>query len=354
MKSSLQALALICAATVLAPLNAQVRSTPLKITDVVLNQSFQIQGQNMALAPDSRSVITTLCDASKINVAANDAGRMAIIDAAYRSMGCDLWQYGIGGGKTEQLTKGQGNNWSPSWSRDGSKVAYVSDRTGKPQLWVRDMTTGQSRQVGGVRLRQWLGYEVPMWLADEVSVVVKLRPGTAVDSGDPSAGLLFGAQKEKVFPGSSVVVFRSPAPVPKAAATEDLALSTDNTLVDLAVINTQTGAVKKLIENAPIRSHRLSADGRQLAFLETSKKSPGMFNVYELSVLDLASGKRRLVDAHVSQGFLGAYSFSPDGSKLAYVSTDAAARKAARQKQSALSNDDGGVCRHVRELATVG
>lgn len=343
MKSSLQALVLICAVTALAPLHAQVRSTPLKITDVVLNQSFQIQGQNMALAPDSRSVITTLCDSSKINVAANDAGRMAIIDAAYRSMGCDLWQYGIAGTSTEQLTKGQGNNWSPSWSRDGSRVAYVSDRTGKPQLWVRDMSTGESRQIGDVRLRQWLGYEVPMWLADDVSVLVKLRPETAVDSADPSATLLIGAQKEKVFPGSSVVVFRSPAPAPKPAAKEEASLNTDNALVDLAIINTQTGAVRKLVENASIRSHRLSADGRQLAFLERSKKSPGMFNVYELSVLDLASGKRRLVDAHVSQGFPGAYSFSPDGRKLAYVSTDDAARKAARQKRSVSSNDyDGG------------
>lgn len=343
MNNLLKALALSWALAAFVPLHAHAQSTPLKVTDVVLNQSFQIQGQNMALAPDSRSVITTLCDSRRINVAANDGGRMAIADAAYRSMGCDLWQYDIGESRSEQLTKGQGNNWSPSWSRDGSRLAYVSDRTGKPQLWIRDMKTGESHQIGDVRLRQWLGYEVPVWLADDVSVLVKLRPETATDSDDPSAGLLVGAHKEKAFPGSSVVVFRSPAPAPDVVTKENLAPSTDRTLVHLAVINTQTGAVKKLIENAPIRSHRLSADGTQLAFLETNKQSSGSSNLFQLWVIDLSNRQKQLVSAHVSQGYSGAYSFAPDGGKLAYVSTDDAARKLARQRQGASSNgEDGG------------
>jgi len=44
----------------------------------------------------------------------------------------------------EQLTKEEGLNVSPSWSPDGAKLAFVSDRGGKPQIYVLDM---KSRQV---------------------------------------------------------------------------------------------------------------------------------------------------------------------------------------------------------------
>jgi Tol biopolymer transport system component len=39
------------------------------------------------------------------------------------------------GVRATQLTT-EGTNWEPSWSTDGSRIAFVSDRTGAPQVWV--------------------------------------------------------------------------------------------------------------------------------------------------------------------------------------------------------------------------
>lgn len=342
MNSILKSLALVCAMAAIQPsAAAPLQPVPLEITDVVLNHGFQIQGQNIAISPDSQSVVTTLCDSRKIKVGQSDNGRMAVVDGAYRSMGCDLWRYDLKTGTGRQITEGKGSSWSPSWSPDGSRLAFISDRTGKPQLWIMDLASGGSTQASDARLRQWLGFEVPLWLDDGQSVLVRLRPKGAMDAEAAGDVMLYGAQQEEAFPGSSVVVFRSPAKPPSAV--KPRTLSTDTTLVDLAVIDTRTGSVRSLVENASIRSIRLSPDKKRLAILETSKKSPGAVNVYELSVLDFATGKRQLVDAQVSQGFLGAVSFSPDSRKLAYLSADEGARKAARlaKKSSSLDRDGG-------------
>src|SRR3954454_4689995 len=38
----------------------------------------------------------------------------------------------------EQLVEAWGS-WSPTMTRDATRVAYISDRTGKPELWVQDL-----------------------------------------------------------------------------------------------------------------------------------------------------------------------------------------------------------------------
>jgi TolB protein len=35
----------------------------------------------------------------------------------------------------QQLTHGEGKNENPSWAPDGKHLVFMSDRTGKPQIW---------------------------------------------------------------------------------------------------------------------------------------------------------------------------------------------------------------------------
>lgn len=56
----------------------------------------------------------------------------------------NLWIINVDGSEDRALTTGNFNDSSPRWSPDGTRIAYVSDRDGKPQLHVRWMDSAQS------------------------------------------------------------------------------------------------------------------------------------------------------------------------------------------------------------------
>ena len=71
-----------------------------------------------------------------------DAKRIAFV-----ALG-DLYVVPATGGKPENLTRDHAMEADPSWSPDGTRLAYTSDKGGGlPQLWVRDMRSGTARQL---------------------------------------------------------------------------------------------------------------------------------------------------------------------------------------------------------------
>ncbi|HTO73993.1 MAG TPA: hypothetical protein VMJ30_09240, partial [Gemmatimonadales bacterium] len=56
-----------------------------------------------------------------------------------------------------QLTSA-GRNEDATWAPDGRHLAFVSDRSGRRQLWIIDVETGRIRQIstsGAARLPSW-------------------------------------------------------------------------------------------------------------------------------------------------------------------------------------------------------
>ena len=51
-----------------------------------------------------------------------------------------------------QLTS-SGRNEDPTWAPDGRHVAFISDRTGRRQIWIIDTETGRVRQLQHARRR---------------------------------------------------------------------------------------------------------------------------------------------------------------------------------------------------------
>ena len=58
-----------------------------------------------------------------------------------------LWTIPASGGEAVPLTDGRTNVWSPTWSRDGRKVFYVSNRGGSMDLW-QQAVADDGRPVG--------------------------------------------------------------------------------------------------------------------------------------------------------------------------------------------------------------
>ena len=58
-----------------------------------------------------------------------------------------------GGTNQTQITNTSYGEWNPSFSPDGKKIVYVSDESGKPDIWVRDIKgdTGQDLRIILVR-----------------------------------------------------------------------------------------------------------------------------------------------------------------------------------------------------------
>ncbi|MGH9856693.1 MAG: CehA/McbA family metallohydrolase, partial [Acidobacteriota bacterium] len=69
-----------------------------------------------------------------------------------------LWIMTAEGGDPFPLTYGEYDITSPRWSRDGSKIAYISNQTGNTSLWIQDVLGGARKEIK-ITDRQ---YMVPM------------------------------------------------------------------------------------------------------------------------------------------------------------------------------------------------
>ncbi len=49
----------------------------------------------------------------------------------------DVFTVSVAGGPTTQVTNSPNDEWAPTWSRDGLKLAYISDENGNGEVWTR-------------------------------------------------------------------------------------------------------------------------------------------------------------------------------------------------------------------------
>ncbi len=68
--------------------------------------------------------------------------------AVFTALG-DLWLSDVtrAGAKPQQLTNDAFVDFDPAWSHDGKVIAYVSDRSGKTEIWLRDLKANSDRQL---------------------------------------------------------------------------------------------------------------------------------------------------------------------------------------------------------------
>ena len=59
----------------------------------------------------------------------------------------DIYLMPISGGKAKRITKGMAFDSHPKFSPDGKSIAYVSDKSGSNNIWIRDLETNDSTQI---------------------------------------------------------------------------------------------------------------------------------------------------------------------------------------------------------------
>jgi len=76
----------------------------------------------------------------------------------------DIWIIPSSGGNPTQITMHSGNDFAPTVSPDGTIIAFHSDRTGSVDIWTKDISTGELIQVTTHGANDFR----PMWSPDGI------------------------------------------------------------------------------------------------------------------------------------------------------------------------------------------
>jgi dipeptidyl aminopeptidase/acylaminoacyl peptidase len=210
-----------------------------------------------------------------------------------------------------------GNDWDPSWSPDGRSVAFYSDRSGGPRLWLFDVATGACRQLGEVPIKSLVfPFEQPRWSADGRTIYVPGWPATG-----PGSMAVAAVPTEVGGPpradASGVTIFsHPPRGTPADAAPgedfESRCASGVITAASLFAVGVADGAARLLVDQAvesaadkgaarhyPSPYLRVSPSGRWISYVAGACRKQGdrFETAMDLYVVPAAGGAPRLVQA---------------------------------------------------------
>lgn len=258
---------------------------------------------------------------------------------------CSVWVTEVSTGKSIKMASPQGSSWSPSWSPDGKRLAFYSDRSGHANLWVWDRATGVTRQIGQPEIYFSWWRERPLWSKDGKTILTKLVPeGMTIPqvlSLAPFYSRLLNKDKpQEADPNKATVKVYSfhPTDKPKQLTDQpppppDMSPFFDAIyLSDLATVDVNTGKVTRLIKRVRPMWFEYSPDQSQIAYVSVEGVVPKtQQNVFKIKVYSFADGQTvDVATGYMDPNVLGAgVSWSPDGTRIAYCDTGKTAERAA-------------------------
>ncbi len=222
----------------------------------------------------------------------------------------DLWVMRIGNRPT-RLTRDDFLTTDPAWSPDGRYLSYTTDRTGNPDLWIRDLRTGQDCQLTALPYAALAG----SWSPDGTRIAFQDQDGATyvvdVATGEVRRvlGPLFAPGRPTWSPDGNVLAF---------AALKPYSRRYREGTSQILTLDLRTGVVS-YVEPAPHKSISTrgydgpvwSPDGTRMAFV--------MGSVLWVLPVDPA-GRPTGAPRQVTDEVTDAPSWSGDSRQLLYLS----------------------------------
>jgi len=292
-------------------LNAQSPLQPLPVETASTAKSFT--PVEFDLSPDGAWVAYTLTDPRrrKLQGLPSDEWKaFTCTSIPYLLANTDLLISNTKTGQTINISSGQGANWGPSWSPDGKSLAFYSDRSGKAHVWIWERSTGKLRALTTAVVHARSRLEKILWTPDGRQVLTKITGNTQTfDCFD-------GTTRREPYDPAARSVYESESSALK------LPSSMDSFLGDLAILDTHTGSMKRIVKQEKIVAYSLSPNGDRVIYSSPTQPKPDnqLLYTYNLSVVSLSTGQtERVSDFSPGPPSLPT-AWSPDGRTIAYIS----------------------------------
>jgi dipeptidyl aminopeptidase/acylaminoacyl peptidase len=198
----------------------------------------------------------------------------------------EIWVADARGGAPRQLTNAKKSSLSPAWSPDGSRLAFISDRTDKRQVYLIDPQAGEASALTAVED----GVTSFAWSPDGRSI--------AYTATEPKLQRI--KDREKKYGELEVI-------------------DQEARMAHLFLIDVATKATRPLTSGAfVVGAFDWSPDGRSIAFDHRVNSDPANSGTADISIVTVADGTMR--DLVTQAGPDSHPVWSPDGARIAFQS----------------------------------
>jgi dipeptidyl aminopeptidase/acylaminoacyl peptidase len=303
---------------------------PLPVEETLGQHDFLNQTP-ISLSRDGRWVAYTLQDNRRRDLRVSGGSSYSTSGVLLGLLSSDVWICDTNLGETRNLTNSVGTSWGPSWSPDGERLAFYSDRSVEQRVWLWERKTGTMRQLADVPARSLLSDPI-QWTPDGTQVLVRLVPEgmTVKQANDLYVTPIQEDTTETTLPGISI--YRSRATKTKQDQAKEsksrLQAFNNRALADIALIDINSGRVTRLTRGSHPIWFAMSPDGTNVAFtemkgLESDRETQSIF---DLVVVSLNSGTPRSLASNIRLESGRTVSWSPDSKMLAYITGGALAK----------------------------
>ncbi|SIN93021.1 Dipeptidyl aminopeptidase/acylaminoacyl peptidase [Singulisphaera sp. GP187] len=258
------------------------------------------------------------------------------LDRATEKTNSDLWLVSTKGGEPKRLTTAPGADNHPRWSPDGKTIAFTSTRGGSSQVWLLPLDGGEARPLTKLPI----DVAGPIWSprGDLIAFAAEVYPGKTPDE-------TAAADKEKEANKSKALVFD------RLMIRHWSAWDTGKRN-HVFVADVKTGEAvdltPKLEVNTPpgpfggSEEYTFSPDGTEIAFTAEPLKDHAWSTNTDIWVVPTRGGEPKNLTA-ANPGGDAQPSYSPDGTRIAYLSQARAGFESDLWVLTVRNRDDGSV-----------